>query len=117
MRSPTEESFGSGGYGEGKRQCSSAGVEMIPSTGKRDFYLRKLSVMLSFGKDTSSQDVGKDSNSMPVYYLSTGLCGPSQLQIFLPHCIEQGAPEQMIMWSIAMPNNGCKLTSFILHLF
>lgn len=79
--------------------------------------MRNLSVMLPFDKDTWSQDMGKDSDSVPMYYISIGLCGPLQLQIFLPHYIEQGAPEQMIMWSIAMQNNGCKLTSFILHLF
>lgn len=117
MSSPTELGFGSRGYGEGKQQCSCAGVEMISSTGKRDFCIRKLSLMLSFDKDTSSQDVGKDSNSVPVHYFPTGLCGPLQLQIFLPCYIEQVAPEQIITWSIAMEKNGGKITSFILHLF
>lgn len=56
---------------------------MVPSTGKRNFCIRRLKVMLSFDKVILIQDVGKDSNSMLVYYLSTGLCGPWQLQISL----------------------------------
>lgn len=90
MRRPTEVS---GDYRKRKRQCSGAEVKMVPSTGKRNFCIRKLKVMLSFDKVTLIQDVGKDSNSVPVYYLSTGLCVPWQLQIFLPHFIEQGALE------------------------
>lgn len=66
------------------------------------FSIRKLSAMLSADKDTLSQDVGKDSNSVPVSYLSTGLCGPLQIHISLFHYTEQGAPEQMVVWSIAM---------------
>lgn len=66
--------------------------------------------------DTLSQGVGKDSNSVPVPYLSTGLCGLLQIHISLSHYTEQVVPEQMVIWSIAMQNNWCKLTSFILRL-
>lgn len=72
---------------------------------EKDFSIRKLSAMLSSDKDTLSQDVRKDSNSVPVSYLSTGLCGPLQIHISLSHDTEQGVPEQMVMWSIAMQNN------------
>ena len=75
-------------------------MEAIPSRIKRDFYIRLWSVMFSFDKDTLSQNTVKDSNSLPMYYLSTGLCGPLQLQIILAYCIEQGSPEEMILWSI-----------------
>lgn len=77
------------------------------------FSIRKLSAVLSADKDTLSQDVGKNSNSVPVSYLSTGLCGK---YTSLSHYTERGVPEQMIMRSIAMQNNLCKVTSFILHL-
>lgn len=69
------------------------------------FSMRKLSPVLSADKDTLSQGVGKDSNSVPVPYLSTGLCGLLQIRISLSHYTEQALPEQMVIWSIAMQNN------------
>lgn len=44
----------------------------------------------------------KDSNNVFVYYLSTGLCGPLQLTIFLPCYIEQRALQQIIKQCVAI---------------
>lgn len=76
--SPTEVSFRSGNYGEGKRQCSSVEVEATPTAGKRDIYIRKLSVMFYMIKILGAR-MWERFHIVSVNHLFTGLCGPWQL--------------------------------------